>query len=397
VPNPRKSLPRYLKHSSGKARIVWTDAAGTRREKVLPGLYDSPESRQAFARLQLELASFPAASATLTVTNTGPTVAEVLLPYLRYATEYHGGGSELETIKVALRLTREVYGFTPARQFGPLALKAVREAMIRTGWSRVYVNRQTRRVVRAFRWGVGEELVPPDVHAALKAVPGLRAGKTTAHELAPRLPANPADVEATLPHLPPHTRALVELLRVTGMRPAEACRMTFAQIDRSAAVWVYRPAKHKTEYRGKSRAVHLGTAAQEIISRHLGGKELAPDEPLFSPIRQREEWHAAKRAVRKSKVQPSQEDRRKAEPKKLPGRTFTSHSVSRAVAVACKKASVTPWSPYQLRHLRGAELRERFSLEHVRAALGHSHASMSAHYSSGADAVLAGEVARQAG
>lgn len=67
------------------------------------------------------------------MTDAGPTVAEVLLPYLRYATEYHGDGSELEAIKVAVRLTRAVYGFTPARQFGPLALKAVRESMVGKG------------------------------------------------------------------------------------------------------------------------------------------------------------------------------------------------------------------------------------------------------------------------
>jgi len=51
MPQSRKSLSHYLKHSSGKARIVWSDAAGTRRAKVLPGAYDSPESHAAFAHL----------------------------------------------------------------------------------------------------------------------------------------------------------------------------------------------------------------------------------------------------------------------------------------------------------------------------------------------------------
>jgi hypothetical protein len=58
---------------------------------------------------------------------------------------------------------------------------------------------------------------------------------------------------------------------------------------------------------------------------------------------------------------------------------------------------VPAWSPYRLRHLKGAELREQFSLEHVRATLGHSHASMSAHYAKGADAQLAAEVAAKVG
>jgi len=71
--------------------------------------------------------------------------------------------------------------------------------------------------------------------------------------------------------------------------------------------------------------------------------------------------------------------------------------VASAVAKACEKAGVPAWSPYQLRHLKGAELRERFSLEHVRAALGHSHASMSAHSAKGADGKLAAEVANAMG
>ena len=60
MPRPRKSTARYFKHSSGKARIVRTDPTGTRRERVLPGAFDSPESLAAFARLQLELAVNPA-------------------------------------------------------------------------------------------------------------------------------------------------------------------------------------------------------------------------------------------------------------------------------------------------------------------------------------------------
>lgn len=78
---------------------------------------------------------------------------------------------------------------------------------------------------------------------------------------------------------------------------------------------------------------------------------------------------------------------------KQPGVWFTAEGLGHAVAKAC----VTPWTPYQLRHLVAAELREKFSLEHVRAALGHSHASMSAHDAKGADLKLTEEVASRAG
>ena len=59
----RNSLPSYLPHKqSGKARAVWTDTLGIRHFKMLPGSFDSPESKTAFARLQLELAAAPVAS-----------------------------------------------------------------------------------------------------------------------------------------------------------------------------------------------------------------------------------------------------------------------------------------------------------------------------------------------
>ncbi len=141
----------------------------------------------------------------------------------------------------------------------------------------------------------------------------------------------------------------------------------------------------------------LGAAARAILGLYLEGRTIGEAEPLFSPRRQRDEKFAAIRAGRKSKVQPSQECRKSARPMRVPGERFTSNGIGKAVAKACENAGVPSWTPYQLRHLKGAELREQFSLEHVRAALGHSHASMSAHYAKGADGKLAAEVAAAVG
>jgi integrase len=61
------------------------------------------------------------------------------------------------------------------------------------------------------------------------------------------------------------------------------------------------------------------------------------------------------------------------------------------------KAEVTPFTPYQLRHLKATELREQYGLEYVRAVLGHSFAGMSDHYSRAADKVLAAKAAAEVG
>ena len=394
MPRPRKTLPRYLPHSSGKGRCLWTSPTGSRCERLLPGSFNSAESLQAFAHLQLELSS---SAAQPVESPDGPTVVEVLAPYLRYASDYYGPCAGLEAAKTAVKIVRELYGMTPVATFGPKKLAAVREAFVRKGWSRPYINSQIGKLIRAFKWAVAEELAPATVYQALKALFPLRRGHCDAPEPEPREPANPEHVAATLPLLPPHVRAVVELLRHTGMRPSEVCKMTLQQIDRTNAVWIYRPTKHKNAHRGHHRMVALGAAAQAVIDGHLSARSFDDVEPLFSPRRQREELFAAIRAKRKTRVQPSQVSRKKATGKRLPGERFNANAIGHAVGKACKKADVPVWSPYQLRHLKGAELREKFSLEHVRAALGHSHASMSAHYAKGADVKLAVEVATTAG
>jgi hypothetical protein len=46
-------------------------------------------------------------------------------------------------------------------------------------------------------------------------------------------PAPEEHIDAILPHLTPSVRAMVEVQRLTGMRPGEVCRMTTGPIDRT--------------------------------------------------------------------------------------------------------------------------------------------------------------------
>ena len=72
--------------------------------------------------------------------------------------------------------------------FRPLALKAVRQAMIDAGLARTTINQRVGRIVRLFKWAVENELVPPTVHQALKAVRGLQKGRSSARETKPVKP-----------------------------------------------------------------------------------------------------------------------------------------------------------------------------------------------------------------
>ena len=251
MPRPKKSIPSYLPHKqSGRARAVWTDQTGTRQQRLLPGAYDSPESRTAFARLQLELETaphlLPAAAR-----HAGVSVNEVLLAFMRWAaTHYRTPDGEPTTeigeLKWSLRPVRELYGDTPAAEFGPRALAAVRQHMIGRNWCRSLVNRRIDRVKRVFKWAASEELVPVAVYQALRTLAGLRKGRTEARESEPVKPVDPAHVAATLLFLTPHLRRMVELQRLTGMRPGEVCRLRLCEVDRTGDVWIYRPTQHKT-------------------------------------------------------------------------------------------------------------------------------------------------------
>jgi hypothetical protein len=127
----------------------------------------------------------------------------LIAAYWRHAQGYYvlqdgKPSGELANIKVAMRHLKDLYGDTPAAEFGPLALKAVRTTMIAAGLSRGTVNRYVNHVRRAFRWAVAAELVPPTVFHGLQAVEGLRRGRSDARETEPVHPVAEAWVRKTM-------------------------------------------------------------------------------------------------------------------------------------------------------------------------------------------------------
>jgi integrase len=137
--------------------------------------------------------------------------------------------------------------------------------------------------------------------------------------------------------------------------------------------WEYRPSRHKTQHRGKTRVVFLGPKAQSIIHQFL---KTDMQEFLFSPRDVVNELNARKRANRKSPMTPSQSNRcQKAKPKRRPGERYTKDSYRIVIQRACKKADVPKWHPNQLRHNAGTELRRRYGIEAARTVLGHTSAA----------------------
>jgi integrase len=361
-------VPRATRHASGQAVVRLSG-----KDHYL-GKWGSPDARAKYKRL---VAEWLAGGSQAVSSAKELTIAELALRYMRFAETYYVKDGrhtrEVSSVRQTLRFVRELYGKTPAVDFGPLALKAVRQRIIEAGWCRKSVNQAVGRVKRWFKWAAENELVPGSTWQALAAVSGLRLGRTPGvHDRPPIKPVAIEWVEAVLPHVSPQVAALIRLQLLTAARPGELVQMKGADIETSGRVWVFRLGNHKTVHHQKTREIFLGPQAQEIIKPWL---RLTTEEYLFQPQEAEARRQADRRTKRQTPMTPSQaRRRRRRRPLKSPGLHYTTESYRRSITTACLKAGVPHWHPHQLRHLAATNLRREYGIELARIILGHSTA-----------------------
>lgn len=374
MPKLTKKLPSYRLHKvSGHAVVT---LAG--KDHYL-GPHGSPESIDAYKRLIAEWTTAgpatTAATAAASKAGSDFRICELLAAYYEHADRYYVKDGqptgEAKNIKDATRLLQTLYGMTPVVEFGPTALKTVRQKMIEAKMSRRVINFRVNRIRRVFKWGVENELVAPGVLHALQAVAALRAGRTEAKESGPVRPVSEKAVTAILNFVTPQVRAMIELQQLTGMRPNEVTAMRPMDIDRSKATWTYRPARHKTEHHGIERLIYLGPKAQAIVTPYL----LRPAEAyLFSP---KEAVKQTRDHLRRGNNPPK---KRRPRPKRVPGNRYNRRSYYYAIRRACEKAGIEVWGPNRLRHSAATYLRKRFGIEAARVVLGHRSSAVTEVY-----------------
>lgn len=348
---------------------------------------------------------------------TGPTVNMLIARYKLHCERHYVNKASVPTseqncIRQALRPLTRLYGPTALADFGPVALAAVRDASASGSWMndaerefaakrgqpigrcRNVTNRDLGRLKRLFRWGVSQQLVTAEKLVALETVDGIPAHRGRARETGDVGPPVPGAVDQVLPLLSRQLAAVATLQRLTGLRPSEALEAKVCDFDRTGEllaefglplppelagkVWAFCPERHKNAWRGTKRIVPINEEAQALLRPWLDGRR--PGDYLFSPAEARRERNLERRRLRKTRVQPSQRDRRKREPAKTYGAHYVETSYAQQVRKACLKAGVTPWTPHQLRHEAAHRLVRAYGKAIAQFILGHETVAMVDHY-----------------
>ncbi len=185
------------------------------------------------------------------------------------------------------------------------------------------------------------------------------------------------------------------------MRPGELVIMRAIDLDMRGQDWLYRPGSdqgkhgtHKTAYRGQDRIIFIGPQGQKIVRQWL-----KPDlyAYLFSPRDTMEVLRVKQRQERKTKVQPSQMNRRKQKPLRKPGDRYRVGSYAVAIARGCEKAGVPHFHPHQIRHTTATKIRREVGLDGARAVLGHRSPKMFTEVYAEIDGNMAAEVMAKLG
>ena len=233
----------------------------------------------------------------------------------------------------------------PINDFGAPQLRLLQKQLDGPGrYVKATVSAYLGIIRHLFRWGRLEGLVSRETVVDLTEAPT----RSTSRVNPPRKSVPIDDYLKTLPFLASPYREIVELLYLTGARPSEILNMQTNEIDRSGETWLYRPAHHKNEYRGKARVIPLGPKARALITGWLA------DHPKRSGyLFQRGDKPLYNRRFEK-------------------GAAIIAVVLGQAVENASQRAGVPHWTPYQLRHLVATEIQRANGIEAAGAVLGHT-------------------------
>jgi len=215
-----------------------------------------------------------------------------------------------------------------------------RDLLAEKGLVRTGVNARIRRLKTILRWCNSRELLPIGAFERIRDLESLPIGSGEAEDEQAIVAIEAETFETTVQHLTLRVRTTVEsmmrLQRSRGMRPGEVCAMRLCEIDRTGAVWLYRPRDHKLAHKGIDRVIALGEPEKRLLEPFLEGLE--PGEFVF---------------------------------KTRTGLGYSVNAYRHAIHASCKRAGIECWSPNRIRKLGLTEAAQRGGIRLAQQLAGH--------------------------
>lgn len=227
---PRRSIPKYSLHRATRQARVRIDG-----RRLYLGKHGSPESHARYAQAIFDWQSRQdQAPSDSCASCSSSTLTRSIARRMEHR-------PEANNTRAALNVLCQLYRADLVTEFGPRKLEKVRDRLIVNGHVRTAINKIVNRIRQAFRWGVSQEIIPPNVHLAMQSLPALKRGRSNAAEANLVLPVPQELINAIEPFVTRPVWAMIQLQRLTGMRPSEVRKMRCGDIDRSSSVWTYTP------------------------------------------------------------------------------------------------------------------------------------------------------------
>ena len=340
-----RKLPKYCHHRPTNQAYVTLPLGKGKRKMIYLGVFNSRDSLAKYDKVVgewLATKEAPADDDVLKVRDVAERFTSHQESILNQDKMYNVGN--------AMKLLVELYGTRPASEFDGLLFEQYRTRLIDDNRSRSYSKRLLRIVRECFKWALKYRHIASDQYTSICTVDPLTSKEAPTKVVEP---ANDGDVDATMPLLSADFQDMIRFLRATGCRPGEARLLQVGDVDREN--WLFKPAKHKTSHRGKSRVIPIPSSARALLLPRL----LRPaDAYVFGADDGERAYHkrALARAIDRAIVRINHER---------------------------SDADLPPmdhWHPYQLRHARATEVREQYGVEVAQVILGHSRIDMTQHY-----------------
>lgn len=357
---PRQSsgpvTPEYPRKPDGRGFAVVKHHG----KRYFLGEWGTQESYDRFADVFREVSNANLLAATSVGHREPATVNELIFHFLEYARDrYVKNGrqtSEYSLTRWIMKSLVEKYGKLVADDFTPLHLIEIRDDW-KVRYARTSVIAAMARIRQMFKFGVSRMIVKAETLTRLAAVEGVREHQGIQSE--PILPVPISVVEVTKKFVPLMVEAMIDLQRLTGMRPSEVVALHISDIEKlDDGMFVYSPRGHKTEHHGRERKVAIGPKAIEAIR-----KWYAEAAVRFSASGDVDDGYLFKVEKRRKKRGHCSVD-------------WYRENIQRA----CRQAGVEEWAPNRLRHNAGTEVRKVFGIEVARTVLGHSSVDMTEIY-----------------